>query len=388
MSLKEDKIAVLVKYTSAIALMLYFLQGVIYPTSFIIAKISLAVYMAVGIFCLAEILMSRTRLHLIYVAIAFLIANLAYYGFSDTPASMFYNIDPQGPIKHTAFVFITLLVFFYLSKKGKIDKKLLLILYSFFFVIGITNFYSLSPFSPRHTNAVNNSGYIFVNILPFLFLLKRKYVSAILLVLSGIFAVMSLKRGAMIILVAFLIYYVLAHFKDSKLSAIQKISIITVAVMACGAVAMQMYNGNELIQGRVAQTLSGNTSGRDVIYSQLWDNWKNSDSAVNMLFGYGYSYTPIVTCGRYAHNDWLELLTNMGLFGIGLYLLFFVETAVTAASCEQSSTERRIIVSVIIVMLIKSVFSMGYDDQGNVPLMLLLGYVAGQKELKFNTMAK
>ncbi len=383
---KEDKIAVIVKYTSVVTLMLYFLQGVIYPTSFIIAKFSLAIYLAVGIFCMSEILMSRTRQHLIYVAVAFLVANLAYYGFTDTSiVSSFYNIDPQGPIKHTTFVFITLLLFFFLSKKDMLDKKLLLILYSFFFIIGIINFYSLSPFSPRHTNAINNSGYIFVNILPFIFLVKRKSISAILLIASSILAISSLKRGAMIILVAFVIYYVCILLKESKLSFIQKFSIVSFAAIICGAIALQIHGSNELIQERVTQTLSGNTSGRDVMYKQLWDNWTNSDSTTKMLFGYGYSYTPMVTYGRYAHNDWLELLTNMGLFGIGLYMLFFVGAIASAAKCETNSAEKRIIVSVIIVMIIKSAFSMGYDDQGTIPLMLLLGYVAGKNELKINS---
>ena len=382
---KEDKIAVIVKYTSVVTLMLYFLQGVIYPTSFIIAKISLAIYMAVGIFCLAEILMSRTRQHLIYAAVALLVANLAYYGFTDTSiVSSFYNIDPQGPIKHTTFVFITLLLFF-LSKKDMLDKKLLLTLYSFFFIIGIINFYSLSPFSPKHTNAINNSGYIFVNILPFLFLVKRKFISATLLIASSILAISSLKRGAMIILAAFVIYYVCILLKESKLSFIQKFSIVSFAAIICGAIAIQMHGSNELIQERVTQTLSGNTSGRDVMYKQLWDNWTNSDSTTKMLFGYGYSYTPMVTYGRYAHNDWLELLTNMGLLGIGLYLLFFVEAIACAAKCENNSAEKRIVVSVIIVMIIKSAFSMGYDDQGTIPLMILLGYVAGKNELKINS---
>lgn len=378
---KEEKIDELMKYTSVATLMLYFLQGILYPNSSVIAKLSLAVYLAIGIVCLTKILMPPTRQHVIYVAIAFLAANLAYYGFSDsTTVSSFFRIDPQSPIKNTVFIFCTLMSFFYLSKKGRIDRKLLLVIYFFFFITGIINFYSLSPFSTKHINAINNSGYIFVNILPFMFLIKRKYVSAILIVLSSVFAILSLKRGAMMILVAFLIYYIYIVIKESKLSTLQKISIISLTAIVCGTVAVQFYNTSNLVQERVAQTLSGNTSGRDVMYSQLWENWSNSDSIVNMLFGYGYSYTPIVTFGRYAHNDWLELLTNMGLFGVGLYMLFFV--GAIAAGIKANIPERRIIVSVLIVMAIKSLFSMGYTDNGSIPLMILLGYATGINEQK------
>ena len=383
---RDKKIAQIVKYASVITLLLYLLQGVLYPTSFFIAKISLAAYFAIGIFCLIEILFSGTKQALIYSALVFLMANIAYYGFTDNSIiSTFYRIDPLSPIKQTVFVFLTMFIFFYLSKKELIDKRLLLGLYAFFFFVGIVSFYSLSPFCPARTKEVNNSGYFFVNILPFLLFFKKKHISILLFLISSVVVISSLKRGAILILIAFMAYGIYILAKDSKLSPMQKITIFLFAAIICASLAMPTYYSNEAIQTRVSQTLSGNTSGRDLIYQQLWDNWTSGESLTNRLFGYGYAYTPIVTCGRYAHNDWLELLTNMGLFGVGLYLIFIIQIVVLAIGNKSDSIERRLIVSVLIIMVVKSVFSMGYDDQGTIPLMIILGYVAGQKELQQTT---
>jgi len=386
MLLQKDKIALSVKYTSVASLMLYMLQGVLYPGSMFIAKIFLAAYFAIGIFCLTEILFSGTKQALIYSALAFAVANIAYFGFSNGIAnSTLYGIDPQGPIKQTIFVFLTLFIFFYLSKKELVDSKLLIFIYTFWFAIGIVNFYSLSPFSPLYEKEVNSSGYFFVNILPLLLFFRRKHIAIILFIISSIIVVSSLKRGAILILFAFLAYCIFFMARDSKLSAMQKISIFLFGAIICLSFAIPAYNSNEAIQNRMSDTLNGYSSGRDIIYQQLLDNWENNESLTNVMFGFGYSYTPIVTCGRYAHNDWLELLTNMGLFGVGLYILFILQIAVIAIGSKPDSIERRCIVSIILIIAVKSVFSMGYCDQGSIPLMILLGYIAGKKKLQQTT---
>ena len=75
MLLQKDKIALSVKYVSVACLMLYMLQGVLYPTSLFLAKIFLAVYFAIGVFCMTEILFSGTKQALIYTSLAFVLAN-------------------------------------------------------------------------------------------------------------------------------------------------------------------------------------------------------------------------------------------------------------------------------------------------------------------------
>ncbi len=386
MLLQKDKIALSVKYVSVACLMLYMLQGVLYPTSLFLAKIFLAVYFAIGVFCMTEILFSGTKQALIYTSLAFVLANIAYFGFSDgIEISTFYNIDPQSPIKQTIFIFLTLLIFFYISKNELIDGKLLITIYVFWFSIGVINFYSLSPFCPVLDKEVNSSGYFFVNILPLLLFFKKKHIAIIMFIISSIIVISSLKRGAILILVAFMAYMIFIWTRDSKYSTIQKFSIFMLCAIVCVSLAIPVYYSSAAMQERVSMTLSGYSSGRDLIYQQLWDNWTNGESLTNSLFGYGYAYTPIVTCGRYAHNDWLELLTNMGLFGVGLYLIFIIQIVVLAIGNKSDSIERRLIVSVLIIMVVKSVFSMCYDDKGTIPLMIILGYVAGKKELQQTT---
>lgn len=384
MILDSKNILTPIKYTSVISLIMYTMQGTLYPASSFLGKIFLAIYLAIGIFCLTSLLLSSTRQSVIYTSTAFIIANLAYFGFSDTsPISAFYSIDMHSPIKNTVFVLFTLYTSFYLTQKKALDRKLLLIIYALIFASGLINFFSLSPFSKASATPVNNTGYIFANLLPFLFLIKRKTLSLMVLALSAILVVLSLKRGAILITVAIAIYYIYILFKESNLSSKHKATILVMLFIMFVTISSALYYNDTMLQERVDQTLSGNSSGRNYLYGRLWENWKNTESIGNILFGYGMSHTVLVTGGRYAHNDWLELITNMGLLGIGLYFLFFMSIIKNAADSRMDMTDRRIIISIIIILLIKSVLSMGYTDQGSMPLMLMLGYALGNKEKQF-----
>lgn len=377
MLLNDKNIILAIKYISIFSLIMYIMQGTLYPASSFIGKCFLATYIGIGILCFTHLLLNPTRQIIIYTATAFFIANIAYYGFSDTSIiSSFYDIDINSPMKNTSFVFFTLFISYFLTQKDALDKKTLLIVYALLFFNGIINFFYLSPFSIACADPINNSGYIFANLLPFLFLIKRKYVSLGILAISMSLVIISLKRGAILIAVAFTIYYIYILFKESKLSAIQKTTILTMLVLIVAVGALFLYSGNAMIQQRIDQTLRGYSSGRDILYQQLWNNWKDTDSIVNVFFGYGMSNTIIITEGSYAHNDWLELLTNMGLLGVGLYFLFFISMTKNVSELE-CVTNKKILISIIIIILTKSLFSMGYADQGSVPLMIMLGYAIG-----------
>lgn len=381
MLLNDRNIAPAIKYISTFTLILYLMQGTLYPASSVLAKASLAIYLAIGIFCLVNLLLSSTRQSIVYTATAFFLANIAYYFFSDTTTiSLFYSINPQSPIKNTTIVFLTLFISLYLARRNLIEKKGLLVIYAIIFASGIISFFSLSPFSTSSSEAVNNSGYIFANLLPFIFLIKRKDLSLLLLTICNAIVIMSLKRGAILITFLFSAYYTYILFKESKFSTIQKASILAMLATMIALASVLLYSGNTMIQERVEQTLGGYSSGRDIIYEKLWSNWDNTESCKNILFGYGMSHTILATGGRYAHNDWLELLTNMGFFGVGLYLIFFLSIASNAAEAKRSITDIRIVVSVVIILIGKSLFSMGYTDLGSVPLMIMLGYALGCKD--------
>ncbi len=382
-NITENTEIAIVKYSSIIMLILYFMQGVFYPNSSFLGKISLAGYLAVGLYCIIRTIINKTRQPLIYISLAFLLLNFAYFGFSnDNIISSLFGLQYSGQMKYILLVFVTIVTFFYLTRNKAINEKNLLLIYGILYVFSIINFYELSPFSLHNTKVVNNVGYSFVNLLPFLFLIRKKYFALILCLISTFIVISSLKRGAIAILAIFMMYYIFTQLKEAKITKEQKISLITLGIILCGFATFQLYQGNEIIQERINQTLDGNSSGRDTLYGVLWENWKNNDSAITVLFGNGFAYTPYITGGLYAHNDWLELLTNLGLIGVGLYVIFYTYLVKFALQKDIDKNTRRIAISASVIMLLKSFFSMSYVDIGSIPLVILLGYVLGKYELQ------
>lgn len=138
-----------------------------------------------------------------------------------------------------------------------------------------------------------------------------------------------------------------------------------------------VYYNNEYLQFRMNRTLEGDSSGRDYFYSQMWNYWANSSSGLNYLFGFGFAASVKIT-GLYAHNDWLELLTMSGLFGVIIYIIFFVQLIKFSLKYSLTIQDKNIILSILLVWFLKTLFSMGYGDFGMNTILILLGYIVGK----------
>ena len=371
----------IIGYTSIMLLVVYYLQGVFYPNDSIIAKLALTAFLAIGVFCTFATLIQKPKIEILYAALGFLFMNIAYYGFFENQlTNAFFHLSAFSQIKKVSFVFMSLFVFYYLSQNKILNTNILMAIYFLFFICGIIKFYELSPFVLKNTKNVNNYGYEFINILPFLFLNKRKIVSCILFLVSAFIVIASLKRGAIIILMVFGIYFIYRLIKSLKIEASHKLLITFAIFIVCGGIFLNLYNKSDIIQERVTQTINGDSSGRDNLYEAIWNNWKTDNSITRVILGNGFSSTPVITGGRFAHNDWLELLANSGLVGVGIYLIFFTFLAITTFDKTLNQTNRSILISATIILLLKSLFSMGYTDQGTIPIMIMIGYVLGKIE--------
>ena len=85
------------------------------------------------------------------------------------------------------------------------------------------------------------------------------------------------------------------------------------------------YTQNDELISRINAMISENdSSGRDVIWSLIISEWSNKSNIFNLLFGYGYGGAIILTGSLFAHNDWLELLSSLGIYGVLLYFILVV----------------------------------------------------------------
>ena len=134
---------------------------------------------------------------------------------------------------------------------------------------------------------------------------------------------------------------------------------------------------------RLEQTLEGNSSNRDVLYAYLWDAWVNADF-YTQLFGRGIAQT-VNVAGNYAHNDWLELLTDVGLLGATNYLAIFVSLFMFRKKFQTNSQEQTSFTLVLIFWLLKTIFSMGMGIMGGISMMLLGTLIGNRVSLAYRT---
>lgn len=195
-------------------------------------------------------------------------------------------------------------------------------------VVAVANysiFSSIAHLSHEGQDEVtNNASYFFIALLPSLVFLKKKlilqylYISVLLL-----FVILCMKRGAILTGIVLMIYFLRYSLKDAtgKAKIVVCFVIIAIVVFASYLVEYMMSTSNYFMF-RVQQTLEGNASNREEMYPFFWKVFMESSGFIQ-LFGGGLGYSAIVS-GNGAHNDWFEILLSQGLFGVILYIGYWI----------------------------------------------------------------
>lgn len=225
----------------------------------------------------------------------------------------------------------------------------------------------------------NNVGYAFLALIPAcVFLYKRILFQYFALGYCMLFLMMGMKRGAMLIGAACLLMFLWNNLKKTNLKI--KIFIFALSVVLCFVgykfICWQM-DESPYFQKRIENTLDGNSSGRDQIYSTMLNYYWNETSPSQFVFGSGANATLKVS-RHYAHNDWLEILVNQGFLGGIIYIFFWLCWMRDCASNANTQRARMILHLLFVICFIKTFFSMSYGDM-SVPLTFSLGYSLSQE---------
>lgn len=225
-----------------------------------------------------------------------------------------------------------------------------------------------------------NTGYKFLRLIPLcLFWYRKPIVQVALLLTCAIFLVICMKRGAIMIGAICIIYFIfvaLRHMKGKQKFAIM--ILIIVATFVVIGLIRNMLETNDYFSYRIEQTLEGDSSNRDVIYSKYWNHIKNEQSPLRFLFGNGANAT--LTIGpNYAHNDWLEIAINNGLLGIIIYMWYFI-----ALLRDYIQSKRRLkyyysnaLLMCFIILFSSSFFSMSYNSIG-ISQAIAIGFILAE----------
>lgn len=245
--------------------------------------------------------------------------------------------------------------------------------------VSITMFFvSMSMMLEENENAYGG-GYLSLAALPVLLYVMRNQAlnkqvlcSCLILVL----VLMSMKRGDILAcILAIIVYFTTIQKRTGKFDI--KILFGFLVIIFMGYFMFNFFMKNSLVFAwKVQQTIEGDSSGRDNIYTELWQHFWNSPFYIQLL-GDGFDAT-VKIAGNRAHSDWLEVLSCEGLLGVIIYAGAYI--SLFRQMCKRKNiSEKAVLASILVIWLVKSVFSMFIFSQPTIILFVLTGYILNKR---------
>lgn len=288
-------------------------------------------------------------------------------------------IGTYSVYKNISLVFLTYFPFYYFSYKKSIGekqlKKLVLLslicLVAAFFISARESAYNLG-----RDEVTNNGSYYLVVIIPLIGLFFDKFIEYIFIGGILVLVLIGAKRGALLCAAVEFFLFLYFYSKSTRISRspIRYVWLV-IAVSIIVYIGKDIFQGTDYLQQRYDQTISGDSSLRDEIYSMAFYKFLNQN-LFQQLFGNGMSST-LSILGGYAHQDWLELLINNGLLGVILYLFIFINLLSYYRKVHKGLTpmECFILLSATLGWILRSLYSMGYYSVETSFYVMAIGYV-------------
>lgn len=356
------------KYIILFALVVFMLLGLKSG----IARGMLALIFCAIIYCSFRCIkyLSRIEICAIFVLLA---VNTFYFLFSDVG-------------RHSGFyanIVLNLGIFFFshhLSSKGRLNEKEIIVTYILLLIATSYRFFVEEAEMLIENNdkrETMNLAYAFVIYMPYVFYIKNKILSVVLVLFALFMVLNGAKRGAIVIYLVTAIYYIYyGYIRESPKIKFKYIIIAIIGIIIAIHLAKNIYIDNTYLQNRFEQTLEGNANGRENIYTAIWNKWINEQNFFCLLFGYGFC-SSVDIAGNRAHNDWLEMMATAGFVGEVTYI-FYLTNLFRVRNRIKDVLDKRVINLILLILVTKSFFSMSYCSVDNMAIFLLLGYVTGK----------
>lgn len=155
--------------------------------------------------------------------------------------------------------------------------------------------------------------FVIIIFVPFIFYFPKNKIRILLLLFLALLLLLSMKRSIIIAFILSMIGYL--GFKKN----------IKYFLFLFPIFILVYFEGNfvsKLLERFYALTSDGG-SGRDSIYSAIFQLSFDKSSFSELLFGHGKN-SSLAFLGMYAHNDFLQLLLDFGLIGVLLYIFSYL----------------------------------------------------------------
>lgn len=356
----------------------YSMQGTIIPTGgTIFSQLILLIAMLIGLYYTAKTMQMKGK-PIYFKGLNLLFVTLVVYGvillLSDhhyiIKAKFFDNeVSKSSYLKSLFLSFPNIYTFYYFSRKKLLTESALRKWVIAFLGIAIFRFfdYQITSLQTLLLNGedveetTNNMGYLFVALMPGVVLFKNNIrLQYGIMIVCMTFVMMGMKRGAIIVGVVSLIYYLYFNFKYNNQVSKGKVLFFSILIiLAAYFITEHMMESSDYFMSRIAQTKEGNSSGRNEIYEHFWNHFKNEMDTFKFLFGNGANATLDIGI-NYAHNDWLEIAINQGVLGLVVYAIYWLCFCRTIKSIKYNKSAKLVLTLTFISFFIKTLFSMSY----------------------------
>lgn len=362
----------------------YFAQGALYPSGSLLSQLCVFLVIIISMcFFIKELFIQDAKNPFFYAWTALLLLNIIGFIFT-ADYSKLYHTDM---FKNILICMLSFYPFYFFAKKRILSESHLLVFLFIMLPITIVQFwYNELSLKDRFNiddtgNVVNNYSYFFVMLMPYIFFIKgRKILSGIIMSIIILFIIQGSKRGAILsgaICLIFNFYYMLRTERKGNRINGYIISLLLIAFLSYYAYQNFLEN-DYLIYRMERMTEEGDVSGRDEIFDNIYNGWASDLSVIHFLFGYGFAGS-LKFNGNYAHNDWLELLSNFGLLGIIVYLSLFYSSLKNFFNKNWDEGERIILLAISLTWLSISFYSMWYTSLFSFTHAIIFGYLFGRK---------
>lgn len=355
---------------------LYLMQGTLYTSGATLSQFLLFIIIAwSAINAVRVIKMNNTPLYFkglnvlivmytIYGLFLFVTDGTMVEGKSQSMPSLYY-------LKGYYMALLPIYSCYLFARKGLLNSRVVSIFALIFIIVGILDFYrtqremleKLMDIGSQVTEITNNSGYVMLSVIPSLLIFNKKpIVQYVGIGVCVVFIFLAMKRGAILCLGAFLFLFALHKMETTRGSRrLLVISTIIVAFVLLFGFVENLSESSDYFQARIEQTRSGDNSNRSMLYQGFWRQFIYDSSLFNQLFGYG-AYGTIKVGESFAHNDWLETLTNQGLMGVSFLILYCVYFFKTSRIKRYNRESRFALLVIFIFFFLQTFFSAGITN--------------------------
>lgn len=207
------------------------------------------------------------------------------------------------------------------KQRKNVNNKLIVIA---FYIIAILFMRTqIRYYNGLTTRATISNAYYVLALLPFVLLMTplRRRILPLIVAFSTL--VLSAKRAGFIgLILGITVYYLILSIKQRRITTFIKYFTVSVLVIIALYYATnlldQRFNINFI--SRLLRTLDDGGSGRDVRWNTVIDAIRNSN-VIQLLFGHGNDSIS-ATIGN-AHNDFLQVLYENGIFVLAVYISYY-----------------------------------------------------------------